>query len=76
MKAVCRFALAALLCGTVTSVAFAQQPDQQKPDPQKPAAQKPDQKPEEKPADQPQKYEETVVVSASKIGRASCRERV
>jgi outer membrane receptor protein involved in Fe transport len=49
-----------------------QKPDPQKPDPQKPDPQKPDpqkpgqQKPEEKPADQQQKYEETVVVSASK----------
>jgi outer membrane receptor protein involved in Fe transport len=75
MKAVCRIALAALLCGTVASVAFAQQPaggpsDPQaapKADQQKPADQKPpEKKPEEKPADQPQKYEETVVVSASK----------
>jgi iron complex outermembrane receptor protein len=41
--------------------------DQTKQDQTKPDQQKPDQqKPEEKPADQPQKYEETVVVSASK----------
>src|SRR5215831_4001145 len=69
MKVVWRIALAALLSGTVTPVAFAQQPGSgaSKPDPQKPAEQKPaEQKPEEKPADQPQKYEETVVVSASK----------
>jgi len=38
-------------------------PADQKPDPK--AAQKPDQKPEQKP-DEPQKYEETVVVSASR----------
>jgi iron complex outermembrane receptor protein len=64
---VCRFACAALLVASLPAVALAQQPDQQKPDPQKPAEQKPaEQKPEEKPADQPQKYEETVVVSASK----------
>jgi len=67
MKGVCRGALAALLIGA-TVPAYAQQPAQQqtpaqtKPDPQKPA----EQKPEEKPAEQPQKFEETVVVSASK----------
>ncbi|HEX4568388.1 MAG TPA: TonB-dependent receptor, partial [Vicinamibacterales bacterium] len=76
MRSVCRFACAALVA-SLPAVALAQQPDQQKPDPQKPAEQKPaeqkpaqqtpaEQKPEEKPADQPQKYEETVVVSASK----------
>jgi len=44
-----------------------QKPPEQKPAEQKPAEQKPaEQKPEEKPAEQPQKYEETVVVSASK----------
>jgi len=67
MKAVGRLALAALLSSVPTSVALAQQPDPQKPAQQKPAEQKPpEQKPEEKPAEQPQKYEETVVVSASK----------
>src|SRR5689334_18847699 len=75
MKRACCVALAAVLSGTAMPV-FAQsapQPaDQQKPAEKKPSAQKPaeqkpaEQKPEEKPADQPQKYEETVVVSASK----------
>ena len=59
MKSVCPIALAALLCGLVTPVTFAQQTagaSQAKPDPQKPAEQKPseqkpaEQKPEEKPA--------------------------
>jgi len=76
MNAVCRFALAAALC--VAAPVFAAQPpstaarDQQqaagqKPDPQppQPPAQQPQPKPEPKP-DEPQKYEETVVVSASR----------
>lgn len=47
-----------------------QKPDPQKPDPQKPDPQKPAPKPEQKPdpqkPEQPQKYEETVVVSGSR----------
>ena len=76
MKSLCRLACTALWLATLSGVVLAQQPDSQKPDQQKPEQQKPDQpkpdqqkpeqKPEEKPADQPQKYEETVVVSASK----------
>jgi outer membrane receptor protein involved in Fe transport len=68
--------VATLLSVAAVSTAFAQQPASQKPDAQKPDQQKPEQKPaeqkpaeqkpEEKPAEQPQKYEETVVVSASK----------
>src|SRR3954468_10891630 len=68
MKAVCRFALAALLCAAaVPAAAGPQAPTPAKP-PQATAPkpeQKPDQKPEPKP-DEPQKYEETVVVSASR----------
>lgn len=66
MKAVCRFALAAVLCCvTATTVVGQQQPP---PAPKDPQAAKPEQKPEPKPdqpAEQP-KYEETVVVSASR----------
>jgi outer membrane receptor protein involved in Fe transport len=79
MKAVCRWACAMVFAVTSAAALQAQQPaagaakDPQaaasKPADQKPAeqkpAQKPDQKPEQKP-DEPQKYEETVVVSASK----------
>jgi outer membrane receptor protein involved in Fe transport len=71
MKAVCRWACAAVLALTSATVLQAQQPaagqtrDPQapaaKPADQKPAEQKPEQKPEE-----PLKYEETVVVSASR----------
>ena len=63
MKAVCCFALAVVLCGMSGSPAGAQQaaPPPQNP----PAAAKPEQKPEPKPED-PQKFEETVVVSASR----------
>jgi outer membrane receptor protein involved in Fe transport len=64
MNAVCRVALAALMWSAITSGAAAQQPV---PAPKNPpaAAQKPDPKPEPKP-DEAQKYEETVVVSASR----------
>lgn len=71
MKLACRVAVAATVCALTTpQFAVAQQapapqpqaqqaaPDVQKPDPQKPPVPKPDEK--------PQKYEETVVVSASK----------
>jgi outer membrane receptor protein involved in Fe transport len=66
MKAVCRFALAAVLCAVTAQAVSAQQPAPAK-DPQA-AAPKPEQKPAPKPdqpPDQP-KYEETVVVSASR----------
>jgi outer membrane receptor protein involved in Fe transport len=66
MNAVCRLALAAVLCGAAAPAVSAQQSAPAK-DPQAAAA-KPDQKPAPKPdqpADQP-KYEETVVVSASR----------
>jgi iron complex outermembrane receptor protein len=65
MNAVCRFALAAVLCCGTAPVVAAQQPA---PAPKDPQAAKPEQKPEpkpEQPAEQP-KYEETVVVSASR----------
>jgi outer membrane receptor protein involved in Fe transport len=70
MKAVCRFALAAMLCGVAAPAVSAQQSAPAK-DPQATPA-KPDQKPAPKPdakpepPDQPPKYEETVVVSASR----------
>jgi outer membrane receptor protein involved in Fe transport len=67
MKAVCRLALVAGLYGLAATVVSAQQPAAPPKDPQAPAA-KPAQKPEAKPdqpPDQP-KYEETVVVSASR----------
>ncbi len=69
MKAVCRFALAAGLMLAAAPALHARQavapPDPQaKPAEQKPAP-KPEQKPEPKP-DEPPKYEETVVVSASR----------
>lgn len=70
MNAVCRFALAAaLVCAAAPALraqqaaAPAQPPQAAKPAPD--PAQKPDQKPEQKP-DEPPKYEETVVVSASR----------
>ena len=66
MNALCRFALAAVLCGVAVPAVSAQQAAPAK-DPQAAAA-KPDQKPAPKPdqpADQP-KYEEVVVVSASR----------
>src|SRR3954453_16331630 len=68
MKAVCRFALAALLCAAAVPVAAAPQAPTPAKAPQATAPkpeQKPDQKPEPKP-DEPQKDEETVVVSASR----------
>src|SRR5689334_10152783 len=64
MNAVCRFALAVVLCCGTASVLAAQPA----PAPKDPQAAKPEQKPEPKPdqpAEQP-KYEETVVVSASR----------
>jgi outer membrane receptor protein involved in Fe transport len=71
MKAVCRFVLAALICGAAVPAASAQQPPATTPSaqttqtPAKPDP-KPEQKPDEpKPQDQ-QKYEETVIVSASR----------
>ena len=65
MKLVCRVALAATMCACVATAAIAQQPPaQQAASPQDPKdAQKPPQKPDEQ---KPPKYEETVVVSASK----------
>lgn len=67
MKFVCRFAFAAILLGSLPPAASARQSNPQSSDQQKSDQQKPDQqKPEENPAGQPQKYEETVVVSASK----------
>jgi len=71
MKAVCRFACAAALILSAVSTAHAQQPTPSATNAQsaKPADQKPEQKPDQKPEqnpDQPQKYEETVVVSASR----------
>ncbi len=72
MKAVRRCALAVVLCSIVTPVVRAQQGPSPAKDPQA-AAVKPAQKPEAKPEQQPDqakpdqpKYEETVVVSASK----------
>jgi iron complex outermembrane receptor protein len=66
MKAVCRFALAAVLCGVAVPAVSAQQPAPAK-DPQAAAA-KPEQKPDPKPDQPPEKpkYEETVIVSASR----------
>src|SRR5829696_1757730 len=60
MKAVCCVALAAALSGIAAPVLAAQQPSTppQTPQPAPPPEQKPEPKPEE-----PQKYEETVVVS-------------
>jgi outer membrane receptor protein involved in Fe transport len=65
MKSVCRFALAAMLCGLTAPAVGAQQPP---PAPKDPQAAKPEQKPEPKPDQPPEqpKYEETVVVSASR----------
>jgi outer membrane receptor protein involved in Fe transport len=65
MRAVCCVALAAALSGVAAPVLRAQQPaPAQTPQTPQPG-QKPDPKPEQKP-DEPQKYEETVVVSASR----------
>jgi outer membrane receptor protein involved in Fe transport len=66
MKAVCRFALAAVICGLAVPAVSAQQPAPAK-DPQATSG-KPDQKPAPKPDQPPEqpKYEETVVVSASR----------
>ena len=63
MKAVCRLALAVVLAVAAPVASRAQQAAAPAKDPQtaKPADQKPEQKP-----DEPQKYEETVVVSASR----------
>lgn len=66
MTCVCRIALAAIVATVMTGQpAAAQQPPAQQPPAQQPAAQAatPQQKPE---PEQPPKYEETVVVSASK----------
>ena len=65
MKSVCRFALADMLCGVTAPAVGAQQPP---PAPKDPQAAKPEQKPEPKPDQPPEqpKYEETVVVSASR----------
>jgi outer membrane receptor protein involved in Fe transport len=69
MNAVCRYALAAVLCAAVAPAVNAQQPAAPAKDPQtaSPPAQKPDPKtdPKTDPQD-PAKYEETVVVSASR----------
>jgi outer membrane receptor protein involved in Fe transport len=62
MKASFCLALAAALA---TAAPLRAQTSQSQPAAQKPDQQKPEQKPEQKP-DEPQKYEETVVVSASK----------
>src|SRR5688572_7782137 len=64
MKAVCCFALTALMCGAAIPASGAQPPATTAQNPP-PAPPKPEQKPEPKP-DEPQKYEETVVVSASR----------
>src|SRR5262245_22066421 len=64
MNAVCRFAIAAALVAVAAPSARAQQA-QQPPAAPPQQEQKPDQKPEQKPEEQP-KYEETVVVSASR----------
>ena len=64
MKAVCCFALMALMSGAATPASGAQPPATTAQNPP-PAPPKPEQKPEPKP-DEPQKYEETVVVSASR----------
>jgi outer membrane receptor protein involved in Fe transport len=69
MKAVCRIAFAALLSAAAAPSAGAQQPAPAKPSPAATPAQKPDAKPDpkaEQNPDAPQKYEETVVVSASR----------
>jgi len=63
MKAVCRLALAVLLAVAAPAALRAQQAAAPAKDPQ--TAKAADQKPEQKP-DEPQKYEETVVVSASR----------
>src|SRR6188768_2658737 len=68
MTATCRWACATVMALASATAVQAQPPAGQPADPQatKPAEQKPaDQKPEQKP-DAPQKYEETVVVSASR----------
>ena len=70
MTAVCRLALSVALTLTGAPALRAQQPPAPPKDAQaKPAEKKPEQKPDQKPeeqTDQPQKYEETVVVSASR----------
>jgi outer membrane receptor protein involved in Fe transport len=63
MTSVCRFAFAALL--TLAGAPALQAQQAQAPAGQAKEAQPPQQKPEQKP-DEPQKYEETVIVSASK----------
>ena len=67
MKGLCRLALAIVVCLAAAPAFSAQQPPAPPKDPQtaRPAEPKPEQKPEQKP-DEPQKYEETVVVSASR----------
>ena len=49
MNAVCRFALAVLLCGAATPAVGAPQAASAAKDPQAPPAQKPEPKPEQKP---------------------------
>jgi len=71
MNALCRVALAAMLCGAAVPALNAQQPAAPPKDPQtaaQPPAQRPAQKPDPKtdPQADPTKYEETVVVSASR----------
>ena len=68
MKAVRRLALAAWICGAIASIASAQQPQATTPsqqNPQPPQSPQNPPKPAPKPEDE-QKYEETVVVSASR----------
>ena len=68
MRAVCRVVLVALASVAAARAGHAQTASTAGQDPKPaatPAQQKPEQKPEQKP-DEPQKYEETVVVSASK----------
>src|SRR6185436_5120301 len=64
MNAVCRAAVVAAITALVTAPVLAQQPPAQTTGSKPAAPQKPDQKPEQKPEEP--KYEETVVVSASK----------
>jgi outer membrane receptor protein involved in Fe transport len=66
MNAVCRFTLAALLCGVAAPLVSAQSaaPANTQQPPATPPAQKPEPKPD--PPPDPAKYEETVVVSASR----------
>src|SRR5438093_4985095 len=65
MNAVCRFAIAAALTAAAAPAARAQQAQQPPATPPQQQGQKPEQKPERKPEEAP-KYEETVVVSASR----------